>query len=143
MMRRMMPAAALALAVSTPVPAQDKAAIQQLNDRLAEAFNTGDAAGVAAMYTQDAVVLPPGMEMIRGRDDIQAMWQGAAEQMGDLKLTTTDVKPLGDSAVREIGTATAKTDGGQPQDIAIKYVVIWEKVGDEWKIATDIWNTNQ
>ena len=142
-MRRMMLAAALVLAVSTPVPAQDKAAIQQLSDRFAEAFNTGDIDAVAAMYTEDAVVLPPGAEIIQGRDKIQALWQGATEQMSDLKLTATDVKPLGDSAVREIGTATAKTNGEQPQDMTIKYVVIWEKVGDEWKIATDIWNMNQ
>src|SRR5688572_19685210 len=92
-------------------------AIQQLDDRFAEAFNTGDMAAVAAMYTEDAVVLPPGAEMIRGRDNIQALWQGAAEQMSDLKLTATNVKPLGDSAVREIGTATARTNGDQPQDM--------------------------
>ena len=119
------------------------AAIQQVNDRFAEAFNSGDMAAVAAMYTEDAFVLPPGAEMTQGRDKIQALWQGAAEQMSDLKLTATDVKPLGDSAAREIGTATAKTKGDQPQDMTEKYVVIWEKVGDEWKIATDIWNTNQ
>ena len=51
MTRRTTLAAALVLAVSTPVPAQDKAAIQHLNDGSAEAFNAGDAAAPAAMYT--------------------------------------------------------------------------------------------
>jgi hypothetical protein len=23
------------------------------------------------------------------------------------------------------------------------YVVVWEKVGSDWKLATDIWNTNK
>jgi ketosteroid isomerase-like protein len=44
--------------------AQDKALIQGLNDKFAQAFNEGNAAAVAALYTDDAVILPPG-----GRDD--------------------------------------------------------------------------
>ena len=139
--------AALALAVfasmTTLGHAQDKSAIQQLDDRFSAAFNAGDAAAVAAMYTEDADILPPGMEAMQGRDAVQTFWQGASEQLTDLKLTATDVKPLGESAAREIGAATAKTKGENPQDVTIKYVVIWEKVDDEWKIATDIWNMNQ
>ena len=43
-------------------------------------------------------------------------------------------------AAREIGTFMLKTKGAQPQEIAGKYVVIWQKVGSDWKLATDIWN---
>jgi ketosteroid isomerase-like protein len=27
-----------------------------------------------------------------------------------------------------------------PQEVVGKYVVVWEKVGDDWKLAADIWN---
>ena len=37
-----------------PALAQTKATMQKLNDRWAEAFNKGDAAAAAAMYTEDA-----------------------------------------------------------------------------------------
>jgi ketosteroid isomerase-like protein len=121
---------AICLCFSAPAMAQDKATIQSLNDKFAQAFNAGDAAAVAALYTDDAVILPPGAEMMKGKNAIQAFWKGAAEQ-------------LGDGAVREIGTFTFRTKGAQPQDITGKYVVVWEKVGSDWRLATDIWNTNK
>jgi ketosteroid isomerase-like protein len=58
-------------------------------------------------------------------------------------LTAVDVKPLGSEAAREIGTFSLRTKGQQPQEITGKYVVVWEKVGAHWKLATDIWNTNK
>ena len=60
--------------------------------------------------------------------------------VGDPKLTTLDVKPLGTSAAREIGTFSLKTKGSTPQEVTGKYVVVWEKIGNDWKLATDIWN---
>ncbi|WFU18651.1 nuclear transport factor 2 family protein [Bradyrhizobium sp. CB3481] len=59
---------------------------------------------------------------------------------GDLKLTTVEVKPLGASAAREMGTYSLKTKGSTPQETSGKYVVVWEKVGKDWKLGTDIWN---
>jgi ketosteroid isomerase-like protein len=32
------------------------------------------------------------------------------------------------------------TEGPTPQDVTGKYVVVWEKVGGDWKLAADIWN---
>ena len=134
---------ALYLCLPVSAMAQDKALIQGLNDKFAQAFNAGDAAAVAALYTDDAVILPPGAEMMKGKNAIQAFWKGAAEQLGDGKLTTVDVKPLGNEAAREIGTFSFRTKGSQSQEITGKYVVVWEKVGSDWKLATDIWNTNK
>jgi ketosteroid isomerase-like protein len=76
----------------------------------------------------------------KGRAAIGAMWKGMAEQVGDPKVTTFDVKPLGPAAAREIGTFSLKTKGPQPQEVTGKYVVVWEKVGGDWKLAADIWN---
>jgi uncharacterized protein (TIGR02246 family) len=123
--------------------AQDKATIQKLNDAWTAAFNKGDAAAVAAMYTEDAYLLPPGAEMVRGRAAIEAFWRQAARQLGDAKLATIDVLPLGLQAAREIGTVSLKTKSQPPQEIIAKYAVVWRKAGDKWKLATDIWNTNK
>jgi uncharacterized protein (TIGR02246 family) len=142
-MRIQVIASAICLCLSAPAMAQDKAIIQGLSDQFAKAFNAGDAAAVAALYTEDAVILPPGAELMKGRSAIQAFWKSAAEQLGDGKLTTVDVKSLGGNAVREIGTFMFRTKGAQPQEVTGKYVVVWEKVGSDWKLATDIWNTNK
>ena len=94
-------------------------------------------------YTEDAYLLPPDSETVKGRAAIQTFWTNAAAAIGDLKLTTVDVKPLGSDAAREIGTFTLKTKGDKPQEVAGKYVVIWEKAGAQWKLATDIWNMDK
>ena len=117
-----------------------KADIDAANATFMELFNKGDFAGVAQLYTEDATALPPGGAMAKGRAAIEAMWKGAAEQVGDLKLTALDVKTIGPNAAREIGTFSLKAKGATPQEVAGKYVVVWEKVGNDWKLATDIWN---
>jgi hypothetical protein len=30
--------------------------------------------------------------------------------------------------------------GATPQEVTGKYVVVWEKIGSDWKLAADIWN---
>ena len=117
-----------------------KAEIAAVNAKWVELFNKGDFAGVASLYTDDATAFPPGSGMVKGRAAIAAMWKGMAEQVSDPKVTTLDVKPLGPSAAREIGTFSLKTKGPTPKEVTGKYVVVWEKVGDHWKLAADIWN---
>jgi len=123
----------------TPAFAQ-KAEIEAVNAKWIEFFNKGDWAGVASLYTDDATAFPPGSAMVKGSAAIGAMWKGIAEQVGDPKVTTLDVKPLGPAAAREIGTFGLKTKGPTPQEVTGKYVVVWEKVGSDWKLAADIWN---
>ena len=43
------------------------------------AFNAGDAATVASLYTEDAALYPPGAERVDGRSAIQTFWQGAID----------------------------------------------------------------
>jgi len=117
-----------------------KAEIEAVNAKWTEFFNKGDFAGVASLYTTDAVAFPPGSPMVQGQAAIGAMWKSMAEQVSDPKLTTLDVKALGPSAAREIGTVSLKTKGSTPQEVTAKYVVVWEKVGNDWKLAADIWN---
>jgi uncharacterized protein (TIGR02246 family) len=131
------------LLLSDPVAAQDKATIEKLNSDFMAAFNKGDMAAVGQMYTEDAYLLPPDAEIVRGRTAIQTFWTNTAAAIGDLQLTAVDVRPLGNDATREIGTFTLKTKGDKPQEVAGKYVVVWEKAGGQWKLAADIWNTNK
>jgi uncharacterized protein (TIGR02246 family) len=142
MLRMAMIAGCLALGAA-PAMGQDKPTIEKLNDAWTAAFNKGDATAVAAMYTEDAFVLPPGAEMVKGRAGIEAFWRQAVQQLGDAKLTTIDVLPLGPEAAREIGAVSLKTKSQPPQEIIGKYAVVWRKAGGDWKLATDIWNTNK
>jgi uncharacterized protein (TIGR02246 family) len=133
---------AFVVGMSPPAFAQ-KAEIEAANAKWIEFFNKGDFAGIASLYTADATAFPPGSAMVKGNAAIGAMWKSVAEQVGDPKLATLDVKPLGPSAAREIGTFSLKTKGPDPKDVTGKYVVVWEKDGNDWKLAADIWNDGQ
>jgi uncharacterized protein (TIGR02246 family) len=138
-MRRMILMTAFVIGLIAPASAQ-KAEIEAANAKWIESFNKGDFADVASLYTTDATAFPPGSAMVNGRAAIEAMWKSMAENVSDPKLATLDVKSLGPSAAREIGTFSLKAKGSTPQEVTGKYVVVWEKVGDDWKLAADIWN---
>jgi uncharacterized protein (TIGR02246 family) len=138
-MRRIAVVVALLAGLSVPAFAQ-KAEIEAVNAKWIDFFNKGDFAGVASLYTDDATAFPPGSSMVKGRAAIESMWKKMAEEVSDPKFTTLDVKPLGPSATREIGTFSLKTKGSTPKEVAGKYVVVWEKIGSDWKLAIDIWN---
>jgi uncharacterized protein (TIGR02246 family) len=125
--------------LSAPALAQ-KSEIEAVNAQWVSFFNKGDFAGVASLYTDDAVALPPGLPMVKGKDAIGAMWKKLAEQVSDPKVITVEVKRLGRFAIREIGTFSLKTKEQTPKELTGKYVVVWEKVRGRWKLAADIWN---
>lgn len=133
----------LAVALAAPAAAQSKRTIQQLNDKWDAAFDRGDAAGLAGMYAEDGYLLPPGHDMVKGRGQIRAFWAGAVKQLGGAKLTTIDVERLGRGAAREIGLFSFATKTEPPQPVVGKYVVVWRRIGGQWLLATDIWNTNK
>lgn len=138
-MQRIVLVLALLVGLIAPAFAQ-KAEIEAVNAKWMELFNKGDFAGIASLYADDATAFPPGSAMVKGSAAIGAMWKSMAEQVSDPKVTTLDVKPLGPSAAREIGTFSLKTKGPTPKEVTGKYVVVWEKVGEHWKLAADIWN---
>jgi len=138
-MRRIALVIAFLAVLVAPAVAQ-KAKIDAVNAKWVELFGKGDFEGIAQLYTVDATAFPPGSPMVKGRAAIGAMWKGLAEHVSNPKLATLDVKRLSPRAAREIGTFTLMTKDPTPKEISGKYLVVWEKVRGEWKLAADIWN---
>jgi len=119
--------------------------IAQTNEQFVEAYNRGDIAAVAALYTDDAVLMPPNSPMMRGRQAIQQFWE-EARQMGlrDPTLRTIQLEERGDTAY-EVGEYTLQIEmpGGELENDKGKYVVVWKQTADgSRKLAVDIWNTD-
>jgi hypothetical protein len=71
-----------------------RAGIDATNLAFETAFNGGDAAGVAAVYTEDALLLPPGEPQVNGREAVEAYWQAAIDAgVTGLDLTSVEVTP--------------------------------------------------
>mgnify|MGYP001064104071 CR=1 FL=1 len=56
-------------------------AIEKATLKACEGLRQGNVAAITAIYTEDAAILPPNSEMIRGRQAIEKFWK-AAMQMG-------------------------------------------------------------
>ena len=119
-------------------------AIQERDRAFEASFNAGRIEEVAAAYTEDATVLPPDSEPIRGRAAIQQFWQNVRSSgIQAVALHTLSVEAHGNVAA-EIGNAdlTARNADGQTNSIPAKYVVVWKRqAGHHWQLAIDIWNS--
>jgi ketosteroid isomerase-like protein len=117
--------------------------IARTNRTFEDAVTSGNMDALDAVYTANARILPPGGEMISGRESIKQFWKGAIAglNVGSIQLETIDFELSGDTGY-EIGRATLNfAADGVPPMIA-KYVVVWKQEDGAWKWHVDIWNPN-
>jgi uncharacterized protein (TIGR02246 family) len=122
-----------------------RTAIEAQNAKFTAAFNRGDAASVAELYTENALTMPPNSDAAQGREAIQKALEGEFK-MGakDLTLTTVSVEGSGDTAY-ETGTFTIKVtpEGKAAMTDSGKYMAVWKRGADGmWKLHADIWNSS-
>jgi uncharacterized protein (TIGR02246 family) len=129
----------------TDSPPRDPAILKAADAYLA-AFLAGDAAAVAALHRDDAVVMPPHVAAVVGRGAIERYYRDMFK--GPFKMTaftfthwTTTV--VGDTAY-DVGAYKQTFAGGSagPVDDAGKYVVILRRTGGGWKAAYVIYNSD-
>jgi ketosteroid isomerase-like protein len=119
-----------------------KAEMQKVNELFGEVVVKGrNFAALDQVYTRLARILPPGADLIEGRENIRDFWQAAVAGMNvqDAKLVSVNAHLAGDSIV-EVGRAQLFLPEGQSAEV--KYVVEWKQEDGAWKWHTDIWNMN-
>ena len=127
-----------------PLSDEDVAAIEASSESFVEAILAGNWAGVAALYTEDAVLMPPNQPAVQGRANIEA-WMGAFPRLTDFSLETVEIDGRGDLAfVRGTASWTMMPEGApEPIQETAKYVVIRRRQPDgTWLIAVDIFNSD-
>lgn len=111
----------------------------------AAAANAKDSGKIAALYTEDAVLMPPNGAIVRGRANIQAFWQGMLDQGArDVSLAS-----LGSASSRAVGYEAGTYEfamqpaGGQPTREKGKYLTALKRGADgKWRLAYDIFNSD-
>jgi uncharacterized protein (TIGR02246 family) len=134
----------LALALPVPALAQAGGSLRPEIERMAQAwqkaYNSGDAAAVAALYTKDAKLMPPGAEPVTGTSGIKSAFDADIKQGAKMMLTTEDVTGSGNT-VLETGKWVATSADGKHLDHG-QYATFYKKEGGSWKIYRDIWNSS-
>ena len=116
-----------------------KALINETNKQFSTAALNGDSAALAGLYHPDAQIFPPNGEVMNAKQMGSAM--AGFKKMGvtSFELQTKEIFE-GEDGPTEVGTYTM-SDGKKFNDKG-KYMVVWRKDGDKWKLYRDIWNSD-
>jgi uncharacterized protein (TIGR02246 family) len=119
-------------------------AIRQMGDEWARHWNAGDLDGVAAIYAEDAVYLPPHHKAVHGREAIREYVKTPLSHgVTDLAFEVTSIKQQGPIAW-DVGTyrmTIPQNEGSKRQDHG-KYLTVWRRIGEGWLIAADAWSSD-
>jgi ketosteroid isomerase-like protein len=103
------------------------------------AYNAKDATALAAVYSEDAQLLPPGTAAVDGRPAIQDYWTNDINSAwGQTTVSAQSTEIAGDWAWRS-GTWSATTS----PPVSGKFVEIWHMTASGWKLHRDIWNVDE
>jgi ketosteroid isomerase-like protein len=130
--------------LSCAAPQEDSSQISEGISKTNEAFmsdlSNGDAAGVVSNYTADAQFMAPNADLVTGKEEIQNVFQSFIDAgINGIILESTEIEGIGNMAF-EVGKYTLSIDEKVIDNG--KYIVIWKKVGEDWKLHRDIFNSN-
>ena len=129
---------------AAPAAGADEAAIRAQTTSWVKAYNVGDAKAIAALYAEDALLMPPGAPVASGRTAIQAFitkdtaGSKAAGAVFNVN-PKTDVGVSGDMGW-ESGTYTVTVKGAVVE--SGKFLSVSRKKDGKWLYIRDTWNAN-
>ncbi|MCW5911549.1 MAG: nuclear transport factor 2 family protein [Cyclobacteriaceae bacterium] len=137
-------AASLTSQAQTPEEAAISA-IKKLSEKFSSDYMNSDFQAIANAYTEDAVILSPGKDVIVGRKAIFDFWNGLPRTS---KLLMHRIEPdtifLVGNEIQEYGYyyAQSQKPGEEASPVfSAKYFIIWKKdEAGNWKMKMDMWN---
>ena len=115
---------------------------EQFTRRFTEAFRSGDADQIAALYAVDAILMPPNMPAVEGRSAIRDYF-AAMPEIREPVLRTVEMDNLDNKVlVRGEYTMTMILDGEAVEDRG-KYLEVRAKSPDGvWRITRDMYSSD-
>ncbi len=120
-----------------------KEELQNAQNSMAAAFAARDAARAAALYTEDARLMPAGLPTFHGREAIAQFFGGAIEQGVIAARFTTQEVDGDDEQALEVGRYElfAALPNGERMCVDDgRYFVAWRKENGAWRIHRDMFN---
>src|SRR5690349_13186230 len=123
----------------------DEATLRNLDADWSKAAGAKDLDKTASYYADDALVLPPNMPAINGKQQARAMWQGMFSVPGfggGWKVTKVEVARSGEMGYVTGTYELSESDAaGKPSTDKGKYLEVWKKQTDgSWKCIIDMFN---
>ena len=123
-----------------------KAKFNELNKKFSQMMLDNDLEGMLSYYAENPISMPSYQPALRSLDAMRESHKQQHEmgmKITAFELTATDVIVEGNIAI-EIGTYTISMDMAEMGGIDDhgKYMNVWEKQGNDWKLRADMWNTD-
>jgi ketosteroid isomerase-like protein len=117
--------------------------IHETTAALVSSLERGDAASAAAAYADDAKLLAPAAELIRGRAEIEAYWRaGILIGLSTVAFERQVIAALG-RRVAELGRYAVSVDAAQLGRVVDRgtYLVLHTQIADgSWRRTVDVFN---
>jgi len=138
---------AFATACQTQATTTDEAALRKLDDEWSKAAGSRDVDKTISYYSDDAVVMPPNIPTLTGKEPIRTLWKsmlGSPDFSGGWKASKVEVARSGDLAyVSGSYEFNEKDDSGKPITDKGKYLEVWKKQADgSWKCVADMFSSD-
>ena len=106
------------------------------------AFNSGDMEALVNLYTKDAVVVPPSLEILTAQEEITKFWANQILTGTDnFRLQTINLRLHGDVIYQTAVWVATKTSNGVATDLDGEMTnVITRQEDGSWKIQLQSWN---
>lgn len=107
-----------------------------------QAYMDGDIEKIVASYTTDGKIFPNNKAILEGQKDLFSYWQiPEGVKIAYHKISPSEITIVKKTAY-DYGYYEGKTLLADGKEVAWKgkYVIIWKKIGKEWKMYLDIWN---
>lgn len=92
-----------------------------------------------ALYTSDAVIIPPDGFPLKGQDDIRGFWAGILPRIGDMDAGLVDMDASGQMAMVAGGYSLELLQGGEaPLKKSGGLLTVYTQVGHKWYIRAQV-----
>ncbi|CAN5161073.1 hypothetical protein BH23GEM2_BH23GEM2_13180 [soil metagenome] len=126
-------------------PSADEARLRADAPVWFDLYNRGDANGVANLYAEDGVIMPPGGQSTTGRDAIRSFLTSdiANTKAGGFSTNAGEITGVGidGDMAWMTGTFSVTDAAGTTVDTG-KYLSLYRRINSEWKLIRDIWNSD-
>ena len=137
---------ALFTACQTTTTGADETVLRKLDDEWSKAVGAKDVEKTMSYYADDALMMPPNIPTLAGKQSIRTLWKSLLEApgfAGGWKATKVEVS--GNlSYVTGTYEITETDDSGKPMTDKGKYVEVWKKQPDgSWKSVAHMFSSDQ
>jgi ketosteroid isomerase-like protein len=138
---------AMVMVFSSSLFSQDvRSIIEENNTRWEQAMIDKDVNTIMGMYADDVYSLPSYTPMMRGKSDLESHYRKEMESgftFNEVNFNTVEVKQDGNLAV-EVGTyeMSMSMPTGEEMNDNGKYITVWERQGNDWKVIMEAWNSD-